>query len=132
LSGVIALLLALIFKFVPDTKVAWSDVWSGATVASLLFTVGKVLIGMYLAGSTLASAYGAAASLLIFLGWVYYSAQILFLGAEVTHIYANKHGSRAAPLSLRETPRLDQAMCPPSHKAIPSAIPTGLTLRAPS
>ncbi|MGH9444340.1 MAG: YhjD/YihY/BrkB family envelope integrity protein [Terriglobia bacterium] len=93
LFGVIALLLALIFRFVPDTKVAWSDVWIGAAVASLLFTTGKALIGLYLAGPTMAAAYRAAASLLIFLVWVYYSAQIVLLGAEATHVYANKHGA---------------------------------------
>ncbi|HEX5413906.1 MAG TPA: YihY/virulence factor BrkB family protein [Terriglobia bacterium] len=95
--GVIALLLMLIFKFVPDTKIAWNDVWIGATIASLLFTLGKALMGMYLARSTSASAYGAAASILIFLVWVYYSAQIVLLGAEVTHVYANKLGSRSGP-----------------------------------
>ena len=77
--GVIALLLALIFKFVPDTKVAWCDVWIGAIVASSLFTIGKAVVGMYLVRSTLASAYGEAASLLIFLMWVYYSVQIFLL-----------------------------------------------------
>jgi membrane protein len=93
--GVIALLLALIFKYLPDTKIAWSDVWIGAAVASLLLTTGKALIGLYLARSTVASAYGAAASLVIILTWVYYSAQIFLLGAEVTHVYSYKHGSRA-------------------------------------
>jgi membrane protein len=93
--GVIALLLALIFKYLPDTEIAWSDVWIGAAVTSLLLTTGKALIGLYLARSTVASAYGAAASLVIILTWVYYSAQIFLLGAEVTHVYSYKHGSRA-------------------------------------
>jgi membrane protein len=93
--GVIALLLAMIFKYLPDTEVAWGDAWIGAAVASLLLTIGKALIGLYLARSTVASAYGAAGSLVIILTWVYYSAQILLLGAEVTHVYANHHGSRA-------------------------------------
>ena len=97
--GAIMLLLAMIFKFVPDTEVAWSDVWIGAALASLLFTIGKALIGFYLVRSTVASAYGAAASLVILLVWIYYSAQILLLGAEVTHVYANKHGSRLGLLS---------------------------------
>jgi membrane protein len=92
---VIALLLAMIFKYLPNTEIAWSDVWIGAAVASLLLTMGKALIGLYLARSTVASAYGAAGSLVIILTWVYYSAQILLLGAEVTHVYANQHGSRA-------------------------------------
>jgi membrane protein len=102
--GVITLLLAMIFKFLPDADIAWSDVWIGASVASLLFTIGKVLIGVYLARSTVASAYGAAASLVILLVWVYYSAQILLLGAEVTHVYANTRGSRVAPISRSGTP----------------------------
>jgi len=101
--GVIALLIALIFKYLPDTEIAWSDVWIGAAVASLLLTTGKALIGLYLARSTVASAYGAAASLVIILAWVYCSAQILLLGAEVTHVYSYKHGSRAegSPVHLQ-------------------------------
>ena len=92
--GVITLLFAIVFKFIPDTRILWSDVWMGAALASLLFTIGKVLIGLYLGRSALASAYGAAASLVIFLLWIYYSAQILFLGAELTHVYTSKYGSR--------------------------------------
>ena len=88
----ITLLLAMIFKFLPAAEIAWSDVWMGATVASLLFSIGKVLIGAYLVRSTVASAYGAAASQVILLVWVYYSAQILLLGTEVTHVYANRYG----------------------------------------
>jgi membrane protein len=90
----ITLLFALIFKFIPDTTVPWRDVWMGAAVTSILFTVGKVIIGFYLGHSALTSAYGAAASLVIFLIWIYYSAQILLFGAELTHVYAVKYGSR--------------------------------------
>ena len=97
--GVITLLFAMIFKVLPDTEIAWGDVWIGAAVTSLLFTIGKLLIGLYLGRSTLASVYGAAASLVIVLVWVYYSAQIVLLGAEFTHIYANKHGSRVEQMS---------------------------------
>ena len=86
------------FKFLPATEIAWSDVWIGATVAALLLTIGKALIGVYLVRSTVASAYGAAASLVILLVWVYYSAQILLLGAEVTQVYANLYGSRVEPV----------------------------------
>jgi membrane protein len=96
--GVTTLLFAMIFKILPDTKVAWSDVWIGAAVTSLLFTTGKMLIGLYLGRSTMVSAYGAAASLVIVLVWIYYSAQILLLGAEFTQIYAKKHGSRVGPM----------------------------------
>ena len=97
--GVITLLFAMIYKVLPDTKIAWRDVWLGAAVTSLLFTLGKMLIGLYLGRSSLASAYGAAASLVIVLVWVYYSAQILLLGAEFTHIYATKYGSRVRSIS---------------------------------
>jgi len=93
--GVIALLLAMIFKFLPDADIAWSDVWMGAAVASILLTTGKALIGLYLARSTVASAYGAASSLVIILTWVYYSAQIVLFGAEVTQVYSHQQGSRA-------------------------------------
>ncbi len=94
--GVITLLLAAIFRLLPDTEIAWEDVWIGAAIASLLFTTGKVLIGLYLSFSAVASAYGAMSSPLVVLVWIYYSAQIFLFGAEFTHVYANKHGSRAA------------------------------------
>lgn len=90
----ITILFALIFKFIPDATIAWRDVRMGAAVTSLLFTAGKAVIGFYLGHSALTSAYGAAASLVIFLIWIYYSAQILLFGAELTHVYAFKYGSR--------------------------------------
>jgi membrane protein len=89
------LLLAVIFKYLPDTEIAWADVWIGAAVTSLLLTTGKALVGLYLARSTVTSAYGVAAALIIILTWVYYSAQIFLLGAEATHVYCYKYGSRA-------------------------------------
>jgi membrane protein len=90
----ITILFALIFKVIPDTTIRWRDVRMGAAVTSLLFTVGKVAIGFYLGHSALTSAYGAAASLVVFLIWIYYSAQILLFGAELTHVYALEYGSR--------------------------------------
>src|ERR1051326_6898905 len=96
--GMITVLFAIIFKFIPDTAISWSDVWMGAAVTSLFFTIGKVLIGMYLGHSALTSVYGATGSLIIFLTWVYYSTQILMFGAELTHVYALKYGSRMAQL----------------------------------
>ena len=92
---VITLLFAMIYKVLPDTEITWSDVWIGAAATAFLFSLGKLLIGLYLGRSTMASAYGAAGSLVILLVWVYYSAQLLLLGAEFTHVYAGKHGSRA-------------------------------------
>lgn len=84
---------AMIYKMMPRVKVQWPDVWLGAAVTSLLFTVGKFLIGLYIGRSGVASGFGAAGSLVIVLIWVYYSAQIFLLGAEFTWAYANAHGS---------------------------------------
>jgi membrane protein len=95
--GVITLLFAMIYKLLPDVKIAWSDVWIGAAVTALLFTLGKFLIGLYLGHSEVASSYGAAGALIVMLLWVYYSAQILFLGAEFTQVYAKRFGSRIVP-----------------------------------
>jgi membrane protein len=95
--AVITGLFAMIFKFLPDVKIAWRDVWIGAVVTALLFTVGKYLIGLYLGHSAVASSFGAAGSVIILLLWVYYSAQILFLGAEFTQVYASRYGSRIQP-----------------------------------
>ena len=92
---VITILFALILKVIPDTSVAWRDVLMGAAITSFLFAVGKVIIGLYLGHSALTSAYGAAASLVVFLIWIYYSAQILLFGAELTHVYALSYGSRS-------------------------------------
>jgi membrane protein len=102
--GVITLLLALIFRLLPDTDIAWNDVWIGAAIASLLFTTGKMLIGLYLGGSVATSAYGAVSSPLVALVWIYYSAQILLFGAEFTHVYAGRHGSRPESSSRTVTP----------------------------
>ena len=93
---IITVLFALIFKFLPDTEVAWGDVWAGAAFTSALFAVGKWLIGLYLGRSGLASTYGAAGSVVILVVWVYYAAQIFFFGAEMTQAYARRHGSRQA------------------------------------
>jgi membrane protein len=95
--AVITLLFAMIYKVLPDARVAWSDVWVGAAVTALLFTVGKFLIGLYLGSSGIGSTYGAAGSLAVFLVWVYYSAQILFLGAEFTQVYARWRGRPIVP-----------------------------------
>jgi membrane protein len=87
-------LFAMIYKWLPRSKVAWSDVLIGAALTALLFTVGKFLIGLYIGRSGIASPFGAAASLVVLLLWVYYSAQIFLLGAEFTWLYAHRHGSR--------------------------------------
>jgi membrane protein len=94
---VITGLFALMFKLLPDVKMAWRDVWLGAFVTSLLFNLGKVAIGLYLGRSSMASSYGVAGSFVVLLVWLFYSAQILFLGAEFTEVYANRYGSRIVP-----------------------------------
>jgi membrane protein len=93
--GVITVLFAMTFKLLPDVTIAWRDVWPGAALTSLLFTVGKFAIGLYLGKSAVASAYGAAGSLIIIVVWVYYSAQILLFGAEFTKVW-KKRGVRGS------------------------------------
>jgi membrane protein len=90
---VISLLFAMMFKWLPDAKVAWQDVWLGAVATAALFEIGKFLIGLYIGKQGLESTYGAAASIVIVLIWVYYSAQIVLLGAEFTNVYAKQRGS---------------------------------------
>ncbi len=91
--GIATTLFALMFKLMPQARIAWQDVWIGAVVTALLFEVGKLLIGLYI-GMSIGSAYAAAGSLVVLLVWVYYSAQIFLLGAEFTWVYAHAHGSR--------------------------------------
>jgi membrane protein len=95
--AVITVLFAMIFKVLPDVRIAWRDVWIGGAVTSLLFTGGKFLLGWYLGRSTTITAYGAAGSVVLILLWVYYSAQILFFGAEVTKVCAIRFGMRVHP-----------------------------------
>ncbi len=92
--GLATLLFAMIYKLLPHQTIAWSDVWTGALVTAVLFTVGKALISMYLSRSAFTSGYGAAGSFLVLLLWIYYSAQIFLLGAEFTRIFAYAHGTR--------------------------------------
>ena len=92
--GIFTLLFAMIYKIMPRAKVPWRDVWTGAAVTALLFSIGKVLVGLYLGKSSLASGYGAAGSFVVLIAWVYYCAQIFLFGAEFTWVYANRHGLR--------------------------------------
>jgi membrane protein len=89
--AVITAMFAIMFKLLPDTEVEWRDVWLGAGITAALFELGKLLIGIYVGKLALASTYGAAASLVILLIWVYYSSQIVLLGAEFTHCYASRY-----------------------------------------
>ena len=95
--GVVTLLFAMIFKILPDVSIRWRDVAIGAIGTALLFTIGKFLIGLYLGASSVASSYGAAGSVIVALLWVYYSACILFFGAEFTKVYARRCGSGIVP-----------------------------------
>lgn len=92
--AVIGLMFALIFRFLPDARIAWRDVWIGAGMTSLLFALGQFLIGLYLGRTSITSVYGGAGSLGIVLLWTYYSGLILFFGAEMTVVFANRWGSR--------------------------------------
>jgi membrane protein len=92
--AITTILFAMIFKILPDVYVKWSDVWIGAAVTAALFAIGKIVIGLYLGRSAFLSVYGAAGSLAVLLAWVYYSSQILFLGAEFTQVYAHHRTRR--------------------------------------
>ena len=114
--AIITAMFAMIFKYLPDVTIRWSDVSIGATVTALLFTVGKFAIGLYLGKSDVASIYGAGGSLVILLVWVYYSSQILLFGGEFTAVYANRYGSRIRPTAnavpATEAERANQGMAP--------------------
>lgn len=97
--GVTTVLFALMYKVVPDAKVAWRDVWMGGFVTAVLFTIGKLLLGLYIGRASVTSSYGAAGSLVALILWVYYSAQIFFLGAEFTQVFARRFGSKIVPAS---------------------------------
>lgn len=100
--AVITGLFAMIYKLLPKVKVAWKDVWVGAFLATVLFTLGKSLIALYIGKSDIASTYGAAGSLVVILIWVYFSAQVFLLGAEFTQVYSRRRGSRQAESGLKQ------------------------------
>lgn len=112
--AMVALLFGLVFKVVPDVKVRWRDVWLGATVTALLFSIGKFLIGLYVGKAGVASPYGAAGSLVVIVVWVFYSAHILFIGAEFTQVYARATGAPIEPkrgaIALTEEARREQGI----------------------
>jgi len=99
---VISCIFAMMFKYLPDVKIKWRDVLIGAVITALLFNLGKYLIGLYLAKSAFNSTFGAAGSLVVLLAWIYYSAQILFLGAEFTQVYARRRGAYIEPKEYAE------------------------------
>ncbi len=120
---VVLLLFALIFKVLPDVEIGWEDVWIGATVTAILFTLGKFLIGLYLGTSSIGSSFGAAGALILILIWVYYSTTIFFLGAEFTKAYADRYGSGINPnrhaCFISESARQKQGL-PPNESRPPA------------
>jgi membrane protein len=123
---VITLLFAALYKYLPDAKIRWKDVWIGAIVTSLLFGLGKYLIGLYLGHSSTSSTFGAAGSLVVLLIWVYYSAQIFFFGAEFTQAYANRYGTRVQPsdhaVAVTEEMRAQQGLVSKERKHEAAAL----------
>jgi membrane protein len=145
---VVSGLFAMIYKFLPRCDIGWRDVWIGAAVTSLLFSIGKLLIGLYLGKSSVASSFGAAGSLVIVLLWVYYSAQIFLLGAEFTKTYSYRHGTRkheekpvsqgkpsaqkAGAASDAQAPSSGERAAPvPATQPLPPATSTGKDRPAP-
>ena len=112
----ITVLFAMIYKYLPDVRIEWRDVWIGAALTSVLFTIGKVLIGLYLGRSGVSSTFGAAGSLITVLLWVYYSGLIFFLGAEFTQVYASQYGSGVAPAANAEPIDPQKRQTPPPEK----------------
>jgi membrane protein len=122
---IITALFAGIYKTLPDVTIEWRDVLLGAVVTSLLFNVGKLAIGVYLGSSTVTSAYGAAGSLAVLLIWVYYSAQIFFLGAEFTQVFANRYGSQPTVRAKRALLGQLHSLTPPAPSSTEPLVITG-------
>ncbi|MUG94665.1 YihY family inner membrane protein [Scytonema sp. UIC 10036] len=120
--AITTILFGLIFKVLPDVKITWNDVLIGAALTSLLFSIGRYLLGQYLGNGSFGSTYGAAGSLVVILAWVNYAAQILFFGAEFTQVYARKYGSRIVPtenaIPLTENARRNQGLKPQGNTQV--------------
>jgi membrane protein len=119
--GVVLVLFALIFRFLPDTKVQWRDVWFGAVFTAFLFVLGKFALSLYLGKAAVGSSYGAAGSLIVLLVWIYWSAQILFFGAEFTQVYAKTHGSRIGDMTTDKSKPPERRASNPEGAAKPEA-----------
>jgi membrane protein len=124
--GLLTLLFALLYKVLPDVQLSWGDVWLGAAVTAVLFSLGNWVIGLYLGYSSVASAYGAAGSLVVILIWVYYSSQVLLFGAEFTQVYADRRGKALAPAenALAVTPEAQERQA-----AVDAHVPQGTAHR---
>lgn len=110
--SVSTVLFAMIYKLMPSTHIDWKDVWIGAAVTSVLFEVGKILIGLYLGKSGVTESFAAAGSLVVLLAWVYYAAQVFLLGAEFTKVYADEHGSKSGAKAVQGTAKTAAAGMP--------------------
>lgn len=125
--GLSTLLFAIVYKILPNAKIAWRDVWTGAAITAALFALGKFLIGLYLGHSGVSSTYGAAGALVVLLLWINYSAQIFFLGAEFTYVYAHLRGSRApasvtAPESAAKMAVVAAGKLPSQKKSVDKSV----------
>jgi membrane protein len=124
--GLLTLVFGMIYKFMPRAHIRWHDVWIGAAVTALLFTIGKFLIGLYIGKSSIASSFGVFGSLALLMVWVYYSAQIFLYGAEFTWVYANKFGSRRAEKAEERKPASAPSIAPiPPISPIPVPLARG-------
>jgi membrane protein len=101
--GLATVLIALMFKYLPDAEIEWRDTWLGGVVTSILFIAGKSAIGLYLGQASVASSFGAAGSAVVFMIWVYYASLIIMFGAEITHSVAHNRGARVAPSEHAES-----------------------------
>jgi len=118
--AVISTLVALIYKILPDARVAWRDVWVGAAATAVLFLIGKYLISLYVGRASVGSAFGAAGSLAVLLVWIYDSAQIVLLGAEFTRVFANRLGRKVRPGPTAVPAREAARTRPPAPDAPPN------------
>ena len=121
--GVITVLFAMMYKYLPDAEIPWKYIWPGAFVTAILFSLGKLLIGLYLGNSAVASSFGAAGSLVLLLVWVYYSAQILFFGAEFTQVYANTYGPKILPDDKVAAAKNESRRTKDAKSRVPTPLP---------
>jgi membrane protein len=122
--AIVTALFALIFKVIPDAKIQWRDVWLGAAVTAALFTIGKLLLGLYLGKAAVGSSYGAAGSIIALVVWVYYAAQILLIGAEFTQVQARRRGRSIEPSENAVTADEARAAEKPEPRPVVSRVPS--------
>ena len=121
--GVITVLFAMLYRFLPDTEIPWHDVWIGAGMTAMLFVISKSLIGLYLGRSSIGSAYGTAGSLVLILAWVYYASLVLLFGAEFTEVYAHRYGSRATHTAAERRRETETSPLSQPRNHTPAALP---------